>query len=343
MTRPAPPLPAPVPPSEQGGRRRSALGAIALALAVLAGCRTLPADELRQPVAIEVTAQHVPLNYQDHRIHTIGKLRYRGGLSLSAGEPHFGGLSGLIVSADGTKITAVSDMGYWLAGSLGYGRGGDLVSMADVRMGPLLAPDGTPTTGKLRGDAESITPDGRGGFLVGFEQSHRLWRYPTLAGRPSLVQAPTELSRAPANGGLEALAKLDDGRFLALSEQLAVPGGTRGWIGASKRWEPLTLAADGGFAPTAAAVLPNGDALVLERRFPPVGARVLRIDATSIKPGATLEGEELARLEGATVVDNMEGIAARTGPKGETLIYLLSDDNFNPLQQTLLLMFELSP
>jgi hypothetical protein len=313
-----------------------------VALAVLGACRTLPADELRQPVAIEVTAEHVPLNYRDHRIHTIGKLRYRGGLSLSAGEPHFGGLSGLIVSADGARITAVSDMGYWLTGSLGYGAG-DLVSIADVAMGPLLAPDGTRTTGKLRGDAESITPDGRGGFLVGFEQTHRLWRYPTLAGRPTPVQAPKELSQAPANGGLEALAKLDDGRFLALTEQLAAPGGTRGWIGGPERWQPLSLVADGGFAPTAAAVLPGGDLLVLERRFPPVGARVLRIDAASIKPGATLAGEELARLEGATVVDNLEGIAARKGSNGETLIYLLSDDNFNPLQQTLLLMFELTP
>jgi hypothetical protein len=309
---------------------------------VLAGCRTLPAEELRQPVPIGVTARSVPLDYRDDRIHTIGKLRYRGGLSLGADEPHFGGLSGLIVSADGARITAVSDMGYWLTGSLGYG-GGDLVTIADVTMGPLLAPDGTRTTGKLRGDAESITPDGRGGFLVGFEQTHRLWRYPTLAGRPTPVQAPKELGQAPANGGLEALAKLDDGRFLALTEQLAVPGGTRGWIGGPKRWQPLTLTADGGFAPTAAAVLPGGDVLVLERRFPPVGARVLRIDAGSIKPGATIDGEELARLEGATIVDNMEGVAARKGSNGEALIYLLSDDNFNPLQQTLLLMFELVP
>lgn len=37
----------------------------------------------------------------------------------------------------------------------------------------------------------------------------------------------------------------------------------------------------------------------------------------------------------------MEGIAARLGPKGETLVYLLSDNNFSPLQQTLLMMFEL--
>ena len=342
MTRPAPPLPAPAPPSALGGRR-SALVVIAVALAVLGACRTLPADELRQPIAIEVTAEHVPLNYQDHRIHTIGKLRYRGGLSLSAGEPHFGGLSGLIVSADGTKITAVSDMGYWLAGSLGYDGSGDLASIGEVRMGPLLAPDGTPTTGKLGGDAESIAPDNRGGYFIGFEQEHRLWRYPSLTVRPSRVEVPDDLAKAPANGGLEALARLDDGSTLALTEQLAVPGGTRGWLGRPGRWQPLTLAADGGFAVTAAATLPDGDVLVLQRRFPPVGARVVRIAAAAIRPGATLDGEELARLEGAHAVDNMEGIAARTGPKGETLIYLLSDDNFNPLQQTLLLMFELLP
>ncbi len=38
----------------------------------------------------------------------------------------------------------------------------------------------------------------------------------------------------------------------------------------------------------------------------------------------------------------MEGIAARRGPGGETLIYLISDDNFHPWQRTLLLMFELA-
>ena len=43
------------------------------------------------------------------------------------------------------------------------------------------------------------------------------------------------------------------------------------------------------------------------------------------------------------IFDNFEGIAARSGAGGETLIYLLSDDNFNPLQRTLLLMFALRP
>jgi len=37
----------------------------------------------------------------------------------------------------------------------------------------------------------------------------------------------------------------------------------------------------------------------------------------------------------------MEGVAARRGPDGETLVYLISDDNFHILQRTLLLMFAL--
>lgn len=35
----------------------------------------------------------------------------------------------------------------------------------------------------------------------------------------------------------------------------------------------------------------------------------------------------------------MEGIAVRRGPAGEVLITLVSDDNGNPLQRTLLLQF----
>jgi hypothetical protein len=38
-------------------------------------------------------------------------------------------------------------------------------------------------------------------------------------------------------------------------------------------------------------------------------------------------------------VDNFEGVAARAAPGGGMLIYILSDDNTNLLQRTLLLQF----
>ena len=36
----------------------------------------------------------------------------------------------------------------------------------------------------------------------------------------------------------------------------------------------------------------------------------------------------------------MEGIAVRRGAHGETLLYIISDDNYNALQRTVLMMFE---
>ena len=78
--------------------------------------------------------------------------------------------------------------------------------------------------------------------------------------------------------------------------------------------------------------------------FAIVSALIRRVRDDDIVPGAVLDGEILARFIPPITVDNMEGIATRQGENGETLIYLVSDDNFSPLlQRTLLLMFELAP
>ena len=40
-------------------------------------------------------------------------------------------------------------------------------------------------------------------------------------------------------------------------------------------------------------------------------------------------------------VDNFEGISARRTRDRRIVLYIISDDNFNPLQRTLLMMFEM--
>jgi hypothetical protein len=67
----------------------------------------------------------------------------------------------------------------------------------------------------------------------------------------------------------------------------------------------------------------------------------MRFDAAELKPGATVRPEELARLASPHAVDNLEGLAATRGARGETLLWLISDDNFNPLQRNILMLFEL--
>jgi len=150
---------------------------------------------------------------------------------------------------------------------------------------------------------------------------------------------------------VEALAALPDGRVVGLSEVYSKrPGTSVGWIGAPSdtgwRWQEFGYTATPDYPPTALAVLPDGDLVVVERAFSPalgVRCRVLRLAVGAIAAGATVQAVELARLASPLAVDNLEGVAATRGPRGETLIWLISDDNFNPLQRTILLKFELAP
>jgi len=65
------------------------------------------------------------------------------------------------------------------------------------------------------------------------------------------------------------------------------------------------------------------------------------LDAEALRRGALPAPEALAELRQPLTVDNFEAVDAIRGPAGETLIYLLSDDNFSPLQRSLLLLFAL--
>ncbi len=118
-----------------------------------------------------------------------------------------------------------------------------------------------------------------------------------------------------------------------------------GWVRQKNRWRPFDYVQTELFQPTGAAVLPSGDVVMLERRFTFLGgfaSRLSLISANEIKPGATLRGQEIGRLEPPLLDENFEGAAAYKNEKGETIIYIVSDDNFFPLQSTLLLMFKLT-
>ena len=273
----------------------------------------------------------------------VGRLEWRGGLALTSPDSRFGGLSSLRVAADGLRFTAISDDGWWVDGRMLYDAGGRLAGVDAVTLVPLLSRRGRPLPelGKYESDAESLVRHADGSLLVGFEGDHRI-----VAIRPAVLRRrssppPPGLQRAPVNGGLETLVRLDDGRLLAITEELKADDGVRGWIASKGPWRPFAWRTSEGFKPTDATQLPSGELLVLERRFPPVGARLRLLPAASIKAGALLDGIEVARLEGSLQVDNMEGIDARRGPDGETLIWLISDDNCSFLQRTLLLLFRL--
>jgi hypothetical protein len=325
-------------------RAEAALCAAVLAVAFAGGAGA-------EPIALDAT--RVALDTESPETASVGRLAYRGGIAVTSTDKRLGGLSGLLVTDGGRRLVAVSDAGRWLTARLVYGSDGHLEGIADGEVGPLIDPRGAPVGGSRRGDAEAIARLADG-VAVAFEGVPRIWRYPPaappFARAPIAIAPPVALRRGASNRGLEALTALADGRLFALAEDRpAGPGLGTGWVSSGPPrhvWSAVSWKREGLFVPTGAATLPDGDVVVLERRFTWIGglaSRIVRVPAARIVAGAALEGEELARLEGTLTRENFEGIDAVSGPGGETRIYLVSDDNFHALQRTLLLCFALLP
>ncbi len=302
----------------------------------------------------DIEASPVLLDPNDPDRRAIGRLEYLAGYELASDAEGWGSLSGMILTPAGDALLAVSDLGFWVRIGLRHDDRGRLIGVDGVGIAPLLDEKGRPLDRKRWSDAEAVARDADGSLLVAFERRHRLWRYAPPSGSDCLPQAaavpvpaPDSMDRLPGNGGVEAVAVLAPGRILMLSERgRDTAGDIRGWIGAPGQWAALGLSPTDGFMPTDLAVLPDGDLLLLERRFSLIGgpaARLSILPAAEVRPGARLTGREIAELVPPLTVDNFEALAARPAPDGGVLVYLLSDDNGNPLQRTLLLQFRLPP
>jgi hypothetical protein len=303
---------------------------------------------LAAPIA--VTAEPVALDPLDPGRHRIGALDSLAGFVLRARSPDWGGWSGLAITPDGRRLTAISDIGSWLVLDLRQDAAGRLTGIGSAAMLPVLDRKGRAIETKHWADAEALARDRDGSWLVAFEQQHRIWRYPrSIDDRavPVPVNAPPAIGQLPSNKGIEAMTVLDDGSILLVSEK-GLPGepDIAAWLGRPGAWSRLTLARTGLYTVSDAATLPGGDVLLVERYFTLLGAghvRLSLIARSAIRPGARLVGHPLAELGPPLSLDNFEGAATRLAPDGATLIYLISDDNQSFLQRTLLFQFRLAP
>jgi hypothetical protein len=342
---------------------RRSITVLVLVAAIFASLAALSRLRAALPPApsIEVQATRIQLPPGDPARGRLGALLFRGGLVLESGDPRFGGLSDLRLSPDGRRMVAVSDCGYGFSAELVHDEAGGLAGIEAPRLVELTGPGGR----ALRigeNDAESLVADGSG-LEVGFEGRGRVWRYtadPPFSPPVEPVPTPPGLALCGSNMGIETMARLDATRRLLICEGERTPSLTvPAWIGVpggawTERRYPLHF--EGGWAgepfrPTSATRLDDGDVLVLERRFPPFGSRVVRVPRASVEAtGGPLAPVEIASLEGSALVDNYEGIEARRDEAGRTLVYLISDDNScaKPggtrisLARTRLLLFELA-
>jgi hypothetical protein len=153
----------------------------------------------------------------------------------------------------------------------------------------------------------------------------------------------------PPNQGLEAVAVAPEqgplaGAVVTIAEQaLDGAGHHRGFVLDGPKAGEFSIKRIGDFDVTDAVFMPDGDLLILERRFDYIGGpgvRLRAIPADIITPGAVVEGRVLLEADGRNSIDNMEGLAV-TVRHGRPVLTLISDDNTSPLQRTVLLRFAL--
>jgi hypothetical protein len=285
-----------------------------------------------------------------------GPLTFIGGMELRGAHANFGGLSGFRLNRLGTEFLAVTDTGDWITGTLEYA-GGKPSGFSGVTIAPVLGPRGMRAKDIGLWDSESIARDGDTIF-VGIEREHTVlrfdWSKGGLRSQGTLVPLPPYVANWPPNRGIEALGIFPPGtpyagRLIGLSERSgARDDPTEGFVMKPDGSEAfrIRLQRSEGFDITDLDFLPNGDMVVLERYFTPIGGvamRLRRVRAGDIRPEAMLSGETMLQAGRGFQIDNMEGLSIHTNGAGEIIFTLISDDNFSIVQRTLLLQFSYKP
>ncbi|WBL79400.1 esterase-like activity of phytase family protein [Bradyrhizobium xenonodulans] len=348
--------------------RRSFIGHAAAGFSTLALSRLAQAQPAAEPslrfapiehavteaASIEVNARQIP-NFEprDRSRTRFGSLQYRSGLVLTSPSRGFGGLSGLRLDTRGERFLAISDQGAWFTGSIRYA-GGKMVGLDDVEAAPMLNAEGRPITEKrLWYDTESLARDGNLVY-VGLERVNQIMRFDFSKGgtraRGEVLPTPPAVRKLPTNKGLEGMVVVPKGQplagtLIAFSERgLDADGNLVAFLIGGPTPGEFRVRRTDKFDISDAALLPSGELVILERKFSwftGINIRIRAIPLKSIAPNALVDGPALFNADLGHEVDNMEGIDAHVTAEGETVLTLVSDDNFSMLQRTLLLQFTL--
>ncbi|WP_054118794.1 esterase-like activity of phytase family protein [Porphyrobacter sp. AAP60] len=199
-------------------------------------------------------------------------------------------------------------------------------------------------------DIESATRDPDGGYYwIGYEQVHAILRH-TIASTPDGVRDLRELVDWPENGGIEAMVRTADGRFIIVPET-----GNEGLIFARDPvagGKPQTFrfrSPAKGYVATDMAQLPDGRLLVLMRdlvrpsraAWPPFSALLAIGDPPAA--GGVFAPAVTLRLDDVIPRENYEGLTLRPRDDGRVDVWVISDDNFSIMQRTLLAKLVFDP
>lgn len=307
------------------------------------------ADEYIRPMlggSAPMRATPVALDPDDPAARRAGALVYLGGLKLESDDRAFGGFSAIDV--DGDRFTLLSDAGNIVR----FRMGGDLrpfaLSYGDLAQGP-----GTGWR-KWDRDSESLLRDPASGRMwIGFERFNAIWRYGPALEKAERHAQPAAMADWPVGGGPEAMVRLSRGAFVVISESARMKGGNGARVALLFALDPTEpgppplrfgYVPPRGYSPVDATELPDGRLLVLNRDFSPLAlftAKLTVVDLKGLAEGRIVRGREIATLAAPLLHDNFEGIAI-TREKGETIVWIVSDDNSQFWERSLLLKFRLT-
>ena len=337
----------------QARRHWLVAGVLAVALAAVSFAF---ADALRYPAApIRVQVDATPITSFDNRDPSrtrFGAMEFRGGLVLSSNHPAFGGISAIHVEPDGQHFVAITDQGSWLRGRIVY-QDRKPIGITDAEMAPILDSNGRPLAARGWYDVESLT-ERDGMFYVGIERVEQIVRFDYrkegLLARGEPIAVPPDFKTFAYNKSLECLTSPPAGAphagdLITVTERsLDSAGNLRSFVLAGSGVTRFSTKRTDDFDVSDCTILPPGDLLLLERRYSPargVAMRIRRIPLADIKADAIIDGRSLIEADLGYQIDNMEGISVHRAESGETIITLVSDDNFSVIQRNLLLQFAL--
>ncbi|MEP3439359.1 MAG: esterase-like activity of phytase family protein [Hoeflea sp.] len=330
-------------------RTMARLSIIASAVCVLGASVVMPlrADD----ATIDIRARQINSFKVGSDETRFGDFEFLGGLELSSSSLALGAMSSIRLSEDRTSFLGVMDTGFWYAGQFERDDNGVLTGVTNFSVSPILDADGAASTQKWRFDAEGLALRGDE-VLVSFERNSRVDIYPARApgdSRPTgSLPLLIPLKEFRSNRGLETITVAPDasahaGAVVVVSEKslnasgdiyAAILTGPSKGVFFVKRHPPYDIT-DGDF-------LPNGDLLLLERRFSiaeGIGMRIRRIEGSRLGKGNLVDGPIVLEADFGEQIDNMEGLDVTTDRNGQVIVTLVSDDNHSILQRNLMLEF----
>jgi hypothetical protein len=326
-----------------------------LAAALLTAFVLAAAPVLAEP-AFEVELEFLPV--ERFRIGSeetrFGTLEFVGGFEMRSPQRDFGQLSSMRFLSPGENFIGVADHGYWFFGTVE--RDGDdvPVGMADFAMQPMVDADGDLLLfDKHYADAEGLSLHD-GIATVTFEREHRVQEFAIKPGAmgPPLRDLDFLIPRRELryNQGIETVARapedshLEGARIVVAERSIDTDGNLFAAILEGPEQGLFFVTRSDGFDVTDGVFLPDGDLLLLERRFSlpqGVAMRIRRIEGSAIRAGALVDGEILIEADMTHQIDNMESIDWWRRSDGALVLALMSDDNQSMLQRSLYLEFVL--